>query len=62
MAISEDQVRRIVEQAAKEIVSRYQSGAEAWLCDDANEAVEQARRAQFELMKLSLAQRGRMIE
>ena len=72
--LSEEQVRKIVEETVRNLgagaggtgsVSSFsmRSGSPTrWLCDDANEAVENARLAQLQLMKLSLAQRGRIIE
>lgn len=62
MAISEQQIRTIIEQTTKNILSKYQSGAGSWLFDRAEDAVEAARQAQMKLMKLSLAERGRLIE
>ena len=62
MAISEQQMRTIIEQTAKAIMSKYQAGSDNWLHDKAEDAVEAARQAQMKLMKLSLAERGRLIE
>ncbi len=62
MAISEVQIRKIVEHVTKEFVAKYQPSVDKWLCDNAEEAVDTAYQAQFKLMKLSLAKRGRLIE
>ena len=40
----------------------FSASSGRWMCETAEEAIENAKSAQFELMKMSLAQRGRLIE
>jgi acyl-CoA reductase-like NAD-dependent aldehyde dehydrogenase len=64
MEMTQEQIARIVEETLRAIkapagVSAGSSGR--WLCDTADEAVENAKRAQRQLMDMTLAQRGKLI-
>ena len=64
--LNEEQIRSIVADTIRNLnnggyVTSGTSSRE-WLCDTAEQAVANAKAAQAELMKLTLAQRGRIIE
>jgi propionaldehyde dehydrogenase len=66
MSLTDEQIRKIVEDTVKQI-SGSNSGASTgspscWLCDDAESAIQAAKAAQQQLMKLSLEERGRLID
>ncbi len=56
MTLTKEQIRQIAQSAINSVGS-----SDEWLCDDANTAIENARKAQLELMNMSLEQRGRLI-
>ncbi len=63
MSLSETEIRKIVEQTVGNIVSMgggsFASGR--WLCGTAEEAIENAKQSQQQLMNLTLEHRGRII-
>lgn len=71
MSLSETQIRQIVEQTQRELTSTaalhyspappFFAGSGSWLCDTAQEAIENAKQSQRQLMRLSLEHRGRII-
>jgi len=69
MSLTNEQIQRIIEDTVKQVGQKniIQTGAgcaagTCWLCDDANDAVQAAKEAQEQLMKLSLEQRGKLIQ
>jgi propionaldehyde dehydrogenase len=69
MSLTNEQIQSIIQDTVKQVsqTSTIQTGAGCaagtrWLCDDANEAVRAAKEAQEQLMKLTLAQRGKLIQ
>lgn len=61
MALSEQQIRQIVEETISNVGGAGTTSGN-WLCDDANEAVANAKMSQQMLMQLTLEHRGRIIE
>jgi propionaldehyde dehydrogenase len=73
MALSEAQIRQIVDDTIRDITApgdaqatqtaKAPAGGAAgeWLCDDANEAIANAKQSQAQLAKMSLEHRGRLI-
>jgi propionaldehyde dehydrogenase len=59
-SIVEDTVRRLVETGAA--AAGKPAASDCWLCDTAEQAIASAKSAQAELVKLSLEQRGRLID
>ena len=65
MSITNEQIKKIVEETVRNLASTQQpvpSGGECWLCDTAEQAIAAAKSAQRELMHLTLEQRGRLID
>jgi propionaldehyde dehydrogenase len=63
MALSDAQIKQIVDDAIREVNGTVEAGGASgqWLCDDANEAVANAKSAQNQLVRMSLEHRGRLI-
>lgn len=63
MGLSEQQIKQIVEETVRNIGTGTAGAAcsGSWMCDDANDAVENAKRAQKQLMTMTLEQRGRLV-
>ena len=64
MEMTQEQIARIVEETLRAIKAPagFSAGPSGrWLCDTAEEAVENAKRAQRQLMDMTLAQRGKLI-
>ena len=64
MSLTDEQIRSIVEDTVRKLAGniRAVSAAEGrWLCDTAEEAIESAKAAQKELMRLTLEQRGKLV-
>ncbi len=64
MSFTDEQIRAIVRETVSKLMddgTAYRNAQRNWLCDDANDAVEAAKEAQKELVKLSLEHRGRLI-
>ena len=63
MGLSEQQIKQIVEETVRNIGTGTAGAAcsGSWVCDDANDAVENAKRAQKQLMTMTLEQRGRLV-
>ena len=61
MNVTEEQIRSIVENTVRKLAGAGTASGQ-WLCDTAEEAVASAKAAQIELMKLSLEQRGKLID
>lgn len=74
MNLSEQQIRKIVEETVRSVagnrpsalvgvsVQTGTSGQKGWMCDDINDAIANAKTAQYELMQLTLEHRGRIVE
>lgn len=62
MNLTEEQIRSIVESTVKSVMKIGASGRGCWLCDTAEQAIAAAKKAQAELMLLSLEKRGKLIE
>ncbi len=63
MGLSEQEIKQIVEETVRNLGTGASGGmcSGNWMCDDANDAVENAKRAQKQLMTMTLEQRGRLI-
>lgn len=68
MSFENQQICRIVDEVVKNLQGRGADYAQttqqangSWLCGDANEAVENAKRAQKQLMLMTLEERGRLV-
>ncbi len=63
MGLSEQQIKQIVEETVRNIGTGTAGAAcsGSWMCDDANDAVENAKRAQKQLITMTLEQRGRLV-
>jgi acyl-CoA reductase-like NAD-dependent aldehyde dehydrogenase len=64
MEMTQEQIARIVEETLRAIKAPVGASAGApgrWLCDTAEEAIENAKRAQRTLVEMTLEQRGRLI-
>jgi len=65
MSLTDDQIRRIIEDTVKQISGTCVEpnlASTCWLCDDPESAIQAAKAAQQQLMKLSLEERGQLIE
>ena len=61
MSLTEQQIRRIVEETVSSLRASQKAGL-SWLCDTAEQAVASAKAAQKKLMALSLEKRGKLIK
>ncbi|GHS92613.1 aldehyde dehydrogenase [Synergistales bacterium] len=65
MALSDARIRQITDDAIREvngtITTPGVASASEWLCDDANEAVENAKQSQKQLAGMPLEHRGRIV-
>jgi propionaldehyde dehydrogenase len=63
MNLSAAEISKIVEDVVKDVMKgEDKSRHDCWLCDTAEEAIASAKASQAELMKLSLEQRGKLID
>ena len=67
MSLSDEQIRKIVEDTVKQHSGSSgggwaSGGSSCWLCDDPESAIQAAKAAQQQLMKLSLEERGKLID
>ena len=69
MQITDEQIQKIIEDTVRQLAgsgaadsTQRPAGSYCWLCDTPQQAVQSAKAAQAELMKLSLEHRGRLIE
>jgi len=64
MSFTDAQIRELIKDTVSKIISEKVSAGTpgTWLCDTAEQAIEAAKAAQKVLVKLSLEQRGRIIE
>ena len=73
MAFTDEQIRSIIKETVSKIIATegvsggmpaqaYAPAASSWLCADAYQAVEAAKAAQAQLMKMTIAERGKLIE
>ncbi len=69
MSLTNEQIQKIIEDTVKQAgqssagkAGVVRTGGACWLCDDPNDAIQAAKEAQKQLMKLSLAQRGKLID
>lgn len=73
MAFTDEQIRSIIKETVSKIIATegvscgmpaqaYAPAASSWLCADAYQAVEAAKVAQAQLMKMTIAERGKLIE
>ncbi len=64
MSLSEQEIKQIVNQTITEVAGSAPIGGTSgqWLCDDAHEAIANAKAAQQQLMQMSLVQRGKLID
>jgi len=62
MSLTEQQIRRIVEETVNSITKNKAAAGGRWLCDTADEAIEAAKAAQQKLMSFTLEKRGKLIE
>ena len=74
MAFTDEQIRSIIKETVSKIIATegvtgsipsagsYAPAASSWLCADAYQAVEAAKMAQAQLMKMTIAERGKLIE
>lgn len=62
--LTDEQIRHIVEEIVKRVTESgaSQAAAGCWLCDTPEQAIQSAKAAQQELMRMPLAQRGGLIE
>ena len=71
MALTEQQIRQITEEIVRSLSGRAQSPAPVsapssgrtgrWLCDTAEEAIQNAKAAQAQLAEMTLEKRGELI-
>ena len=65
MSLSDEQIRKIIEDTVKQISGvggETNPAPTCWLCDDPESAIQAAKASQQQLMKLSLEERSRLIE
>ena len=65
MSLTDDQIRKIIEDTVKQISGTCvepNPASTCWLCDDPESAIQAAKASQQQLMKLSLEERGQLIE
>lgn len=65
MGLTDEQIRRIVEDTVRQIKKSAEPETAAsgcWLCDTPEEAIASAKASQKQLMRMSLEQRGKLIE
>lgn len=67
MQITDEQIRKIIEDTVRQLAGAKAgqgtpAGSSCWLCDTPEQAVQSAKAAQKELMKLTLEHRSRLIE
>lgn len=62
MQMTDEQLREMIASTVSGLLQRTTAGSAQWLCDDMDEAVQNAVQAQRELTQMTLKERRRMIE